>query len=188
MAIPASNDEPSVTSLPPRVRTTPVQTLEEWRALDTVADQLASKARDVIDRTGTGPLLSGTWLGHPVHPMLTDLPIGFWTSAWMLDLIPTSGTRTAARRLVGLGVLTALPAAVTGWNDWSTMTGSRRRVGLVHAGVNTAAVLTYAASWRARHRGHQVRGIALGWLGAAVATVGGYLGGHLAYGKTGDGS
>jgi nitrite reductase/ring-hydroxylating ferredoxin subunit/uncharacterized membrane protein len=123
--------------------------------------------------------LSGTWLDHPLHPMLTDLPIGFWTSAWMLDIIGDERDRDAARRLIGAGVLSALPAALAGAADWSDTEGRSRRVGMVHAVANSSALALYTGSWIARRRGRYARGVALSWAGAAFATVGGYLGGHL---------
>jgi nitrite reductase/ring-hydroxylating ferredoxin subunit/uncharacterized membrane protein len=131
---------------------------------------------------GPGPLkdaLSGTWLGHTLHPMLTDLPIGCWTSAFVLDLVGGRAARPAAQRLVGLGILTAVPTAVTGASDWSDTAGETTRLGAVHAASNTVALACYGASWLARRRGRHARGVALGLLGAGAATVGGYLGGHL---------
>ena len=109
--------------------------------------------------------LSGTWLGHPVHPMLTDLPIGFWTSALVLDVVGGKKSRRAAQRLIAFGILSAIPTAVTGAADWSDTDTPDKRVGLVHGLLNTAAVLTFVSSWRARHRGHHLRGIALGAVG-----------------------
>ncbi|MCA1657638.1 MAG: Rieske 2Fe-2S domain-containing protein, partial [Actinobacteria bacterium] len=124
-------------------------------------------------------LLSGTWLGHTLHPLLTDLPIGFWTSAWMLDLVGGKASARAARKLVGLGILSALPTALTGASDWSDTTGRERRVGLVHGVANTVALTAFVASYLNRRAGHRARGIAWGWIGAGAATVGGHLGGHL---------
>jgi nitrite reductase/ring-hydroxylating ferredoxin subunit len=131
---------------------------------------------------GPGPVkdvLSGTWLGHTLHPMLTDVPIGCWTSAFVLDVVGGRAARPAAQRLVGLGILTAVPTAVTGASDWSDTYGETTRLGAVHAASNTVALTCYGASWLARRRGHHVGGVALGLLGAGAATVGGYLGGHL---------
>src|SRR6187549_1971906 len=104
---------------------------------ETRLDEPSRTARRVVQRVvPDGPLkdlLSGTWLGHPLHPMLTDLPIGFWTSAWMLDIVGGERDRDAARRLIGAGVLCALPAALSGAADWSDTEGASRRVGVVHA-------------------------------------------------------
>jgi nitrite reductase/ring-hydroxylating ferredoxin subunit/uncharacterized membrane protein len=142
------------------------------RALERVTGAIPNK----------GPVkdaLSGTWLDHPLHPMLTDLPIGFWTSAWVLDVGGGEKERDAARRLIGAGVLCALPAALTGAADWSDTEGPSRRVGVVHAVVNSSALALYTGSWIARRRGRHTQGVALSWAGATFATVGGFLGGHL---------
>jgi nitrite reductase/ring-hydroxylating ferredoxin subunit/uncharacterized membrane protein len=151
---------------------------------DVSSDSTIKQVREVVQRSlrpgRLRSLLSGTPLGHPAHPLLVDLPIGFWTSAMALDLTGNSG-RQAARRLVGLGVLSAVPAVATGLSDWLDTDGAEARVGLVHAAANTTAVTCYALSWWARRRG----GLAgQGWslAGATAATLGGWLGGHLAYG------
>jgi nitrite reductase/ring-hydroxylating ferredoxin subunit/uncharacterized membrane protein len=157
--------------------------LEETTALDRPAATLQHAAHRALPEGVAKDLLSGTWLGHPLHPMLTDLPIGFWTSAWVLDVLGPRRYHDAARVLVGLGVLSALPAAASGVSDWSDTGGGSRRVGLVHAAANAAAATLYVGSWWARRRGHVARGVALGMAGAAAATVGGYLGGHLVQGR-----
>ena len=134
----------------------------------------------------TKQLLSGAWLGHRLHPALTDLPIGFWTSAWVLDIIDLAGgrrQRDAARTLVGWGVLSALPTAATGLSDLTDTEGTARRIGLVHAACNSTALVSYAASWLARRRGSHGRGVAWGMVGAAAATAGGWLGGHLVFAR-----
>jgi len=160
-----------------------VEHLEHDIRLDTPADALQDKVRRAIPAGRFKDALSGTWLGHPLHPMLTDLPIGFWTSAWVLDIVGPRRYRDAARMLVGLGVLSALPAAASGAADWSDTTGGSRRVGVVHAAANGSAVALYLGSWWARRRGRHARGVMLGMAGAAAATVGGYLGGHLVQGR-----
>ena len=147
--------------------------------LDSAARGL-ERVTSAIPRQGpVKDVLSGTSLDHPLHPMLTDLPIGFWTSAWVLDIVGGERDRDAARRLIGAGVLCALPAALSGAADWSDTEGASRRVGVVHAVVNSSALALYAGSWLARSRGRQRSGVALSWAGATFATVGGYLGGHL---------
>lgn len=134
------------------------------------------------------PALRGDWLGHPLHPMLTDLPIGFWTSAFVLDLLPTRRTDRVATLMVGLGVASSLPTAAAGLADWTTLSRARQRVGSVHAVANLVATALYAASLTHRVRGARVRGIALALAGATAATAGGYLGGHLAFGGQHTGS
>jgi hypothetical protein len=110
---------------------------------------------------------------------MTDLPIGLWTSAITLDLVGGPDARTAARKLVGLGVLTALPTAVTGWAEWASAGEREQRVGVVHAVSNVVALTGFVASWRARRRGAHVRGAALALASSTALAVGGYLGGHL---------
>jgi nitrite reductase/ring-hydroxylating ferredoxin subunit/uncharacterized membrane protein len=147
--------------------------------LDGLADPVADSVRHALDHQPTKDALSGTWLGHPLHPFLTDLPIGFWTSAFTLDLLGGKRTRRASTQMVAWGVLSAVPTALSGAADWGDTTGPARRVGLVHAAANSTALVLYAASWWSRVRGRHARGVALGLAGATAATVGGYLGGHL---------
>jgi hypothetical protein len=111
--------------------------------------------------------------------MLTDLPIGFWTSAFVLDVVGGRRARDAAELLVALGVLSALPTVATGAADWSRTGERARRVGLAHAAVNASALGLYAWSWHERRRNRYVTGVTLAMLGATAATFGGLLGGHL---------
>ncbi len=148
----------------------------------TIADAVSSR----IGRGRFGNLLAGTWLGHALHPFLTDLPIGSWTSATLLDVVGGRESETASERLVAFGLVAAVPTAVTGMTDWADTTKSDagvRRIGLVHAAANTAALALFAASLAARRRGRHGRGKALGLAGMGALTVGGHLGGHLSYSK-----
>ena len=120
-------------------------------------------------------------LGHPLHPVLTDLPIGFWTSAWVLDLIGGEEHAPAAQLLVGLGLLSTVPTIATGATDWTTLPRRDKRLGALHAAANVAATALYGASFLARRRGDRTRGLVLGHLAAGAATVGGYLGGELVF-------
>lgn len=138
----------------------------------------------------TGPVkdvLSGTPLGHPAHPLVTDIPIGAWTSAAFLDLVGLfGGSRSAARRsadtLVGLGVLAALPTAITGLSDLSDeVDDGMLATGAAHALGGVAATGLAAASYVARRRGKRALGLSLSMLGLGALTVAGFLGGHLSY-------
>jgi uncharacterized membrane protein len=129
-------------------------------------------------------LMRGRPLGHALHPALTDLPIGFWTSAVVLDLAGGRKRAGAAKRLVGLGVLSAAPTAVSGFADLPSMEPAKRRVAVVHAASNSIALLLFSRSWWARTRGRRRGGIIDGLLASAVATFGGYLGGWMAFGET----
>jgi nitrite reductase/ring-hydroxylating ferredoxin subunit/uncharacterized membrane protein len=158
-----------------------VHQLEHATALDKPASMVVAILNRVLPKGRVQELASGTPLGHPLHPALVAIPIGAWTSATYFDL--TGGDARTARRLIGLGNLAALPAALTGANDFMSTEGAERRVGLVHAVLNDVALGLYAASWLARRRGRRVRGAALSMAGAAVLSGAGYLGGHLAYAR-----
>ncbi len=158
-----------------------LERLHRAEALDGIAKPLSNAVSWAIPHGVVKDALSGTWIGHPLHPMLTDVAIGSWTSAFVIDAMGRPGSEAAADTLVGIGVLSAVPTAAAGLADWSDMMGAERRVGLVHAGANIVATGLYGLSWLARRRGNRSRGVALSLMGATVATVGGYLGGHLSY-------
>ena len=155
--------------------------LEEARALDSVSDRIQSAVFAAIKPQRLRDLLHGSWLGHPLHPVAVQLPVGAFVSAAVLDVIP--GNRRAATTLIAVGTAGVAPAILSGWVDWSQMTKDRRRVGLVHASANAVAVGLYAASLVARLRGRP--GKALAYTGLSVAGLGAYLGGHLAYAQGG---
>lgn len=101
-------------------------------------------------------VLHGRWLGHPVHPLSVQVPIGAFFSAAVLDVLPRQ--RTAARTLIALGVLSAGPAALTGWVDWAELRKPQARAGLLHAVLNLTAVSLYGCSLITRLRGREARG------------------------------
>ena len=150
--------------------------------LDTPAKKLGKTVRGVIK---PGPLknaLSGSWLGHALHPLLTDVTIGSFTSAVALDWLGGDDSEAAAQRLIGLGLLSALPTVSSGYSDWAdteVANDAARRIGIVHGAGNFTAASLFAASWLARRRGDHGRGRVLAL--AAGSALGGaaYLGGHL---------
>ena len=152
-----------------------------------VLDQVAGPATRAVKQViGAGPVknvLSGTPLGHPAHPLLTDIPIGSFTSAALLDLFGGPKAEAAADLLVMAGLLSALPTAAAGAADWSDTYGGEQRIGVVHALANLVGLGFYSASLVARRRGHRSSGTALGLAGMATMSIGGYLGGHLVYGQ-----
>ncbi len=158
-----------------------VHRLESQSALDKPAEVVAGLVSKVAPTGPVKDLLSGTWLGHPVHPLLITVPIGCWTSATILDLLAGKAAAPYAKRLVGAGILSAFPTALTGASDWADTLGPERRVGFAHAMGNYAAIGLYALSWNSRRKGKQVRGISLALLGAGLVSATGYLGGHLTY-------
>ena len=168
----------------PIVREAVAERIERLEALDSVAAPLQDAVRRLVPpETEVKDVFSGTWLGHPVHPPLTDVVIGAWTSALLLDLLGGSQSRRAADRLVAAGVLAAVPTAASGLSDWAELGGGNRRVGSVHAIANTTALTLHALSLAARGRGARGRGIALSATGYAVATFSAWLGGHLSFAR-----
>ncbi|MEU2898589.1 Rieske 2Fe-2S domain-containing protein [Streptomyces sp. NPDC007056] len=170
--------------------TTPRRRMRQNRIL-ALLDHLEQNPRAdaVIDAIGRGvralPLgrgrdaLHGRWLGHPLHPLMVQVPIGSWLSAALLDLRP--GRSREAEALIGVGLTAAAPAALAGWVDWAELHHRQQRVGLVHALSNVTAVALYATSLTCRLRGRHRAGRAYGLLGLTAVGVGGMLGGHLAY-------
>ncbi len=124
--------------------------LERLEALDKVAKPLAGAAGRAVRPRVVRNLLSGADLGDPLHPMLTDLPIGAWVSSALLDAAGGPAAEGAADLLVTAGVVAAVPTAAAGLNDWSDIAGPETRVGLVHAALNTTALSLYLASLVAR--------------------------------------
>jgi nitrite reductase/ring-hydroxylating ferredoxin subunit/uncharacterized membrane protein len=158
--------------------------IEQLRALDTVAEPLQQAVGALVPAGSRAKdALSGTWLGHPLHPPLTDLVVGSWTSAFLLDLVGGEGAEDAADRLVGVGVLAAVPTALSGPSDWADVRGGSRRVGTLHAIGNTIALTLQVLSWFARRSGHRPRGFLLSGLGVGAANLSAWLGGHLSFGR-----
>jgi len=155
--------------------------LEEAEALDQPAQKLADVVHAATRPRLVKNALSGTWLGHRFHPLLVELPIGFWSGALMFDMIATRRARWAADVLVGSGVVAAVPTAAAGLSDWADTFGGPKRIGLVHAGCNTLALLSYSGSLVARLLGRRKAGVGLSLVGATAISVGGYLGSHLSY-------
>jgi len=150
------------------------------------AQRLDPAARALTDmvqrRVGTGAradALHGVWLGQPVHPALTSLPMGFWTSAAVLDFVP--GSRRASRALIALGLAGSVPAAAAGLADWSALHREQQRVGLAHGTANVGAWALFAGSLLARAAGREGSGRVLALGGLATLTAGAYLGRHLAF-------
>lgn len=162
---------------------TSIHAIEEAEQLDAAVERLEPVAGKLAAGR-TGEVLRGEWLGHALHPLLTDFPLGCWASAGLLDLVGGRRSRDASQRLVGLGLAFVPATAAAGWVDWSATADRRsKRVGVVHAVGNTVVAALYWCSWRSRRRGRHVRGVAFGMAGGLLAWVTGYLGGHLSFGR-----
>ena len=177
--------EVSIPALPTR-QLTPLEPLvhaiESSSALDPPAKKVGAAIRNSLPGGKFKDALSGSWLGHAVHPMLTDVVIGSFLSATLLDVIGSGEDDAASESLIALGLLAYFPTALTGLNDWADTEPADervRRAGLVHASGNAIAAMLYAASLRARRRGARTPGVLLGAAGMSVLMTGGYIGGHL---------
>jgi uncharacterized membrane protein len=153
--------------------------LGDVEALDAGAAVLEGALRP-LRSTALWRVLRGRWLGHPVHPMLTDVPIGLWTGAVTLDLLGGRRFRSSADLLIGLGAVAALPTAAAGAADWAEASRPARRQGLVHALTNSVALLGFLASLAVRPLDRS-RGRRLALLAYTALLAGAYLGGHLTY-------
>jgi uncharacterized membrane protein len=146
-------------------------------------DPVAKKVRKIVKRTvrpqWARDILHGVPIGHPVHPLAVQVPLGSWISAAVLDALP--GNTRAATVLIGVGTASALPSAVAGFMDWSQLHSQQQRVGLVHAAANITAASLYGASLVARANGQQGAGKVLAYVGLGIVGFGGFLGGHLSY-------
>jgi nitrite reductase/ring-hydroxylating ferredoxin subunit/uncharacterized membrane protein len=161
-----------------------INALERSAILDRLAQALGGAFSSAVPPGPGKDLLSGTWTGHPLHPMLTDVTIGAWTSAIALDLLGGRAAAAGADTLVGLGVLASLPTALSGLSDLADLgTEHERALGAAHALGNIGAVGLFAASWLARKSGSRFLGRTLALAGAGVMTGAGYLGGHLSFRK-----
>jgi nitrite reductase/ring-hydroxylating ferredoxin subunit/uncharacterized membrane protein len=156
-----------------------VESVEQAKVLDPAVAATKKAVDAALPSDNLRDALHGVWSGHPLHPALIVLPLGSWISASLLDLMP--GRRDASQTLVGVGLLTSVPTAAAGLADWSDLHPQQQRTGLVHAAANGVALALQYASWRARRRGAQGRGVLLSLAALGIGGAGAYLGGHLAY-------
>ncbi len=147
------------------------------KQLDAYADAVDRIFRPLFDSTTVKNALSGVWLRHRLHPVLTDVAIGALGSATAIDFVAPRH-RAAARRLLGLGITAALPTAAAGLNDWVDVYEDGRRIGLVHARGNSAALFCYWLPFRRHRRG---KGRLWAFVGLGMLAASGYVGGHLSY-------
>jgi nitrite reductase/ring-hydroxylating ferredoxin subunit/uncharacterized membrane protein len=131
--------------------------------------------------------LNGTWLGHALHPLFTDVPLGSWSGTMLFDLLWLANEDDAVARgadtTLGFGLLGAMAAALTGVADWSDLYDTDMHVGFLHGLLNGSVTLTYLASWLLRRTGRRLAGITLSTAGYLVAIFSAYLGGELVFAK-----
>ena len=157
--------------------------VDQMAWLDPVADAMHRAFDPVLGQDAPRPVrdaLYGTWLGHPLHPAVITAPIGFWMASLALDL---AGEERAADLTLKLGLVGAGAAAATGAAQWQDTVSREhpRRVGALHALLNTGATALYGLSLLKRKQGQRRAGINLSLAGFAVANASAWLGGDLAY-------
>jgi uncharacterized membrane protein len=161
-----------------------VETIRQAEAIDPLARRLGRLSGTLESRAPLASLLGGVgWLGHPLHPVMTDQPIGLWTSAVALDVLGGERTEVASDILLGLGIAAAVPTAASGLIEYGRVRKPVTRLATVHAATNTFALGCMSLSFVARRTGHRGAGRALAMIGSLGMVVGGHLGGHLAYGE-----
>jgi nitrite reductase/ring-hydroxylating ferredoxin subunit/uncharacterized membrane protein len=169
----------------------PVEVIKKQDWLEPIADRLQPAIAGALGADGSiGPkvadLLHGTWLGHPLHVVLTDVPLGSWTAAAVLDVLEektgSSAMGRGADATIALGLAGAAGAAITGLADWSKIGGGQpRRIGLAHGLLNATATACYVTSLCLRRTHSRRAGRRFALLGLMVSSVAAYLGGHLVF-------
>ncbi|HEY3062164.1 MAG TPA: Rieske 2Fe-2S domain-containing protein [Chloroflexota bacterium] len=156
---------------------------EQAETLDHWSEQLQAGVHSLVEQGGPAARrvknwLNGVWLGHSVHPALTDMAIGSWLTAFMLDVV---GARRAADASITVGVLAAVPTALSGVADWSDTEGEPRRIGLVHALLNSTGLVFMVASLFARRAEQRTVGFLLSTAGLSLTTFSAWLGGEMVF-------
>jgi len=163
---------------------------QDW--LDKTASAVQNAVTSVYQAGGEAgqqikDALHGTWMRHPLHAAVTDIPVGAWTAAVAMDamdeLTPSQTLRRGADAAVAVGLAGATISAVSGLTDWSATDGRARKVGLVHGVLNMAAFGLFAASYIMRKTDKRSEARALGAIGYVIAFGSAWLGGHLVYGE-----
>lgn len=160
-----------------------IERIGEARGLDRLIRPASGAAKRLIPAGRVKDALSGTWLGHPAHPMLTDVPIGAFTAATVLDVTMGNRAGPAVERFVAVGLAAAVPTALSGVSDWSDTYGVDQRMGLVHGSGNAMSLALFSTSLVCRRSGAGRAGRVFGLAGLAVMAGAGYLGGHLSFAR-----
>jgi uncharacterized membrane protein len=176
--------------LPSLAEIKPAEKLDAIPGFKDYAEQFSRGIHGLVLKGG-GPvrriadLLHGTWLGHPLHSVLTDVTIGAWMFGSLMDLVSLSGrangARSAADRLITIGTVSALPTALAGLTDYTTIPRGALTTGATHGLLNTVALALYALSMRSRRTGRRSGAMVLSGMGLGLILVSGWLGGELTY-------
>jgi nitrite reductase/ring-hydroxylating ferredoxin subunit/uncharacterized membrane protein len=172
--------------------TSALSRLADQPALDAIAKPLSEAVRGAYESAGpagqlTKDAVHGVWLGHPLHPVLTDVPLGAWTTGLVLDAVGSMTRDPAMERAadvaIAVGLAGAAGAAITGLTDWSETSGRSRRTGLLHGLLNIAATTLYATAYILRRNGSRTSGQTCALAGYGVTIGAAWFGGDLVYGQ-----
>jgi nitrite reductase/ring-hydroxylating ferredoxin subunit len=154
--------------------------LEGLPGLESLSDGIAGALAPVTSRRGLMDLLHGRWIGHALHPALSDLPLGLWSGAALLDLFDDD---RGATLMTAAGCVSAVATATTGVADWSVTAGRDRRLALVHGLANSAVLGMQFGALAARMRGRRRLGQVLSASGLGAGMAAAYVGGELVFGR-----
>jgi nitrite reductase/ring-hydroxylating ferredoxin subunit len=157
--------------------------LQDWEVLDPAGEWLSTK---ISRLTSVGPVksvLSGTWLGHPLHPLLTDVPLGALVTATVVDTFCGEDGAAASDALTVVGLLAVAPTVASGLSDWADTVGPERRLGMIHGLANVGAATLYFAALLNRRTGNRAVARLFSAAGLGALSAGGYIGGHLVFGR-----
>src|ERR687895_2785366 len=155
--------------------------------LDRISESVQPAVQEAVEAGGTTArnVLDGVWFEAPLHPALTDVPVGSWTAAAVFDGLDAAtrsrAMRNAADASLAVGVVGAIGAAVTGLSDWRFLSGGSRRMGIAHGLLNTIALVLVITSLVLRAAGHRNSGRLTFLAGYSVAGMAAHIGGELSY-------
>jgi nitrite reductase/ring-hydroxylating ferredoxin subunit/uncharacterized membrane protein len=155
--------------------------------LDRIAEGVQPKVQEAVDAGGTTArnVLDGVWFEVPLHPVLTDVPIGSWTATLVFDgadaATGSKAMRNAADASLAMGTLAAFGAAITGLSDWRYLQGGSRRMGVAHGLLNTVGLLLSIVSLILRVTGRRNAGRLAFLAGYSISGTAAHLGGELSY-------
>ena len=156
--------------------------------LDRIADGVQPKVQEAVERGGTTVrnVLDGVWFGSPLHPALTDVPVGSWTSTLVFDGLDIATGKTAMRNAadatLAVGIAGGFAAAAVGISDWRYLMGGSRRMGMAHALLNAGGLALNTTSLILRAGGRRNAGRLAFLAGYSLVGMGAHLGGELSYG------
>jgi nitrite reductase/ring-hydroxylating ferredoxin subunit/uncharacterized membrane protein len=163
-----------------RVRDAAIAGLEGSSSIEKLSETVHRRVVKFLDRPVLMDVLSGRSVGHPLHPLAVQVPMACWSAVSILDLAQ-SRSWIPKKRSGALDASTLL-LVLTGSIEWIHTRAAERRVGAVHAFVNVFATGLYGASLVCRNqRKGASTAAALSFAGLGMISIGGWLGGHLAY-------